>query len=1035
MSKIFGFDIGIASIGWSVVNFSKEVFNEQTGEIVEGQILGAGVRVFTQAEHPKDGSSLALPRREARLKRRTIRRKARRLQEIKNMFLSYNLVSNNDLQGLYIPANPWDLRVKALDFKLNKEEFARVLSHIAKHRGFKSYRKSAEENDKDAGKVLKAIQENKESFKNYRTLAEMIYERAKEENTKLRNTTNNYKNSIPRDYIQKEVEIIFNTQRELGNTWATKELEEKYKSIAFRHREVGSVDHMVGFCKFEKQEKRAPKNAPSAEFFVAYTIIHNNTKVIIDNVVRELSLDEKQQIFSLLLEQKDVKYTTIRKKLFKNEENLKFMGVDYKITDENKDKKPEDIKFYSLEGYHKLKKAFGDYWEKYKDNYKILDKIVEVVSYHKSDEKIAKALKEINLENELVEKLKSLSFDKFNNLSLKAIYNILPYMEQGFKYNEACEKVGYDFKDSGESFASIKTKLLPAIKQELQTNSPVVNRATAQFRKVYNAMVRKYGEPDFINIEMARDIKNSKEDRDKIKKGQLANKDAKDKAYEVALILAGGDEDLVKQGQNWLKVRLYEEQCGKCIYSGNRIDRDRLYEVGYVEIDHIIPYSRCFDDGLNNKVLCLIEENQKKGNKTPYEYFKNKPNDWREFCARVNALNLKKEKKKRLLSENFDEEAENKFKERNLSDTQYASRYIKKYVEDCIDFSKAQGEHKKRVRTLNGSVTAFLRHQWGLDKNRAAGDKHHAQDAIVIACATDGMVNYLSRVSGLIEQKYNTKEGNAWYKGLKVKFNAPWANFRNEVLQSLDNVFVSRAVRAKATGAAHSEQPKSKTEKDTGVNIRGGMVDKENMFRYDVFIKNGKYFVVPIYVIDLVDKNFKDVFHPADKKLGFIPVDESYEFLFSLHKDTFVTISTKEGEFKGYVSQYKANSGQLWIDSTDGSLIYKISTSTIEMGDVIELEVEGSIENFKVVKYNFETKDLELSSLNSKKQERIFATVKKEEDGKQPKTFKTEKPYTKLDKEKQISISVMLRLKKYQINPLGEVVEVKKELRLPIQRK
>ena len=73
-------------------------------------------------------------------------------------------------------------------------------------------------------------------------------------------------------------------------------------------------------------------------------------------------------------------------------------------------------------------------------------------------------------------------------------------------------------------------------------------------------------------------------------------------------------------GLDIVKFKLYQEQDGVCLYSGKNLDPSRLFEPGYADVDHIVPYSRCFDDSYQNKVLVLASENRQKGNRLPYEY-------------------------------------------------------------------------------------------------------------------------------------------------------------------------------------------------------------------------------------------------------------------------------------------------------------------------------------------------------------------------------------------------------------------------------
>ncbi|MBQ8476134.1 type II CRISPR RNA-guided endonuclease Cas9 [bacterium] len=253
-------------------------------------------------------------------------------------------------------------------------------------------------------------------------------------------------------------------------------------------------------------------------------------------------------------------------------------------------------------------------------------------------------------------------------------------------------------------------------------------------------------------------------------------------------------KDVLKNGvnpdskNNLLRYRLWEEQSGKCVYSQRPIDIRRLSEPNYTDIDHIIPYSKSLDDSLNNKVLCLSDENRQKGNKIPYDYLSSKIN-WEEYVSWIRSLNLPKAKTSRLTRTTYSDEKG--FISRNLNDTRYITIFIKDYLKSYLDFGK-----NFKIETRNGSLTAFLRNQWGLDKNRAENDKHHALDAIVLACSTQGMVKYLSTISA-------KRENYDFINNSKPKFKTPWETFRQDVDEALSNIFVSRMLSAKIPGGIH----------------------------------------------------------------------------------------------------------------------------------------------------------------------------------------------------------------------------------------
>ncbi|MCL2103392.1 MAG: hypothetical protein FWH25_05080, partial [Syntrophorhabdaceae bacterium] len=135
MRYTLGLDIGITSVGWCVVD-----------EREKRRIVDLGTRTFPVAENPKDGSSLALPRRIARGSLRRLRRRKERLENIRLLLVEHGLISDigalKDLLADSRAADPYELRAAGLDRMLSPEEWCRILLHIAKRRGFKSNRKS-----------------------------------------------------------------------------------------------------------------------------------------------------------------------------------------------------------------------------------------------------------------------------------------------------------------------------------------------------------------------------------------------------------------------------------------------------------------------------------------------------------------------------------------------------------------------------------------------------------------------------------------------------------------------------------------------------------------------------------------------------------------------------------------------------------------------------------------------------------------------------------------------------------------------------
>lgn len=479
-------------------------------------------------------------------------------------------------------------------------------------------------------------------------------------------------------------------------------------------------------------------------------------------------------------------------------------------------------------------------------------------------------------------------------------------------------------------------------------------------------MVREFGEPDQINIETGRELRKSFDERKKIKNKIEENE--KERSNAIAELQ---NKNLRGSSTNILKYRLYQEQDGKSIYSGMPIDLNRLDEEGYLDIDHIIPYSRSLDNSYNNKVLCFSSENRMKGNKTPYEYIREE-NNWLEYKSRINSMAaLNRRKKDNLLNENFaDRELE--FRERNANDNSYISRYIKQYLEDGIDFSHSlRQDIKNRIQIRTGSLTDYLRHCWGLHKNRNENDRHHAQDAIVIACATQGMVKYLSTVSSLWENKWQVAKSQgkdeAWYKSLKHKFSEPWAGFRDDVLNSLENIFVSRPPRKSATGEIHQEtirslNPKHKNYDEkaikSGIKIRGGLANNASMLRTDVFVKKNKkgkdeFYLVPIYLSDLGRDLPNKAIVCSKPEDEWIELDESFKFKFSIYMDDLIKVTKGDKEIFGYFDGTDRATASVSLSSHDRSIKFRgIGVKTQDkvqkyqvdpLGKIIEIKKESRL--------------------------------------------------------------------------------------------
>lgn len=938
--KILGFDIGITSVGWAFVENSK--------------LKDCGVRIFSEAQNPKDGSSLALPRREARSARKRLRHRKSRLNKLKKLIckeFSLNLSDYKSSDGILPNAyknkltNIYELRANGLNEKLEKPDLARVILHIAKHRGYgnknardddslelktdkKSNMESKTQKDKEQGAQKAGILSLRRRIKESgaKSVGEYFYWQTKD-NKPARNKSQKepYCNTPLQLDLEEELKNILDAQQRLGTEFSDEFKNEILKEVFFQ-LPLKSFKNLVGTCSLFKDEPRAPKDSPSAVEFIALGKIINEMQYLKKKTGEIYNKNIVNSLLSSVLENGEISYKTLRQILNLASE-IKFRDLEY-------DKKnAESKKFIEFKKYKAFKKAFGDDYNKFE---KELDNIATDLAIIKDKNELNKKLQKYKLDSALIEALSKINFSGFVNFSLKAINIILPKLKEYKTLDEAKEEAKSENKIPSKQ-NELNNSLPPIKDYEPYLANPVVERALVQFRKVLNALIKKYGKMDFINIELSRDI-NSKKIRNEIKNKQNRNKKARESAEEKCR-----DKGIENNEKNILKLRLWEEQREFCIYCGEKIGIDDLREKTNLEIDHIYPYSKSYDDSYNNKVLVHAKCNQAKLNKTPFEAWGDKEK-WDKIKGLIK--NLPKSKKKRILNEKFEYRKEGEFKERNINDTRYIVRLASNWVKDNLDFNRIENENpqsgqkgsKERVKVMNGILTKNLRHFWGLDdlKNRE-NHIHHALDAIVVAFATTKTIQDFSKYykeTCELKKTYKINENieRDGYDEIKVqyesqseilkknyKFYSPI--FRNEVIKKLDNIFVSQPPRGRMRGALHEEKfySKKKFEKEYGGELgvekalelgkirkigNHKIVANSQMLRVDIFSKNNKFYAVPIYAMDcaLACKNEGYIPNKAvvvgknkDKTpKDWLEMDSSYEFKFSLVKNDLIKIQKKD---------------------------------------------------------------------------------------------------------------------------------------------
>ena len=381
---------------------------------------------------------------------------------------------------------------------------------------------------------------------------------------------------------------------------------------------------------------------------------------------------------------------------------------------------------------------------------------------------------EEDLDGGLLDQLYRLDFVKpgYGNKSAKFMCKLLPQFQQGLGYSEACAAVGYRHSVSLTREEIAERPLLPQIPllQRNELRQPMVEKILNQMINLVNTLQAEYG-IDEVRIELARELKMSREERERIFD---SNKKRKDKNDAVAKYIQEcgfyPTKTLIR------KYLLWEEAEHRCMYCGKEISLSQCMNGDEMEVEHIIPKSLLYDDSFGNKTCACRRCNKEKGNLTAREYIQSK--GWEaDYRKRLTDLLQKKRisysKYQRLLWLKKDIPAD--FLERQLRLTQYISRQAMSILQQGI----------RRVTASEGGVTARLRSLWGyddilhnlnLDRYESMGEtklvpkhpnseedesmkcritdwskrkdhRHHAIDALVVACTRQGYIQRLNRLS------------------------------------------------------------------------------------------------------------------------------------------------------------------------------------------------------------------------------------------------------------------------------------------------
>lgn len=817
-----GLDLGTNSIGWCMLRLNKD--NEPVA------VIKSGVRIFHDGRNEKTKEPLAVLRRNARSIRRNLDRKISRRNHLLNTLIKYSLLpENEDERKSLVLLNPYELRSKAVNEKIELYGLGRVLMHLSKRRGFKSNRKVDKE--ESSGKIKPAIEQlkNKMAETGKKTAGEYLYfllQNGHSVRARLGkiNGKEGYEIYLDRSIVEDEYKTIMNEQKKYYKELSDEVINNIF-NIIFYQRPLKL--QKVGKCSIFPDDIKLRKAHVISQNFILLQKIQD-LRVFDDNIMefRPLNPDEKSILKRELERKKEISYENIRKLLKKHYENSKY-GM---FSHETIDGKLQGNKTNVIMSH---KDVIGENW--YDLLPEVQYEIIEELYSDKDNDELSKLYAEkYNLNesqingilNKAIYKLDS-GYIRYGKTAVEKLNRIMN--EDNLDLHYAREKAGFGKENvsAASKYLEYYGKVLPnsVIDPQIENPkndeeiygkiaNPTVHAALNQLRKLINELIKLYGKPEQIVIELARDLKNSRNAKDLIKKKIAENKKLNE---EVDKIIQEYSEQyhtqIVKNKLNRDKIKLWFELgddvlSRKCIYTGEQISIEKLFSDD-VQIEHIIPYSKTLDDSMNNKTLSMKKANYYKGNRTPYEAFKDNKDgyNYEAILERAKQLNNSSKFKRftKEVMEIYGRDGKD-FIARQLSDTQYLSKLALSYLQSLYPESKHSA-----LWTIPGQLTSLIRNYLGLnnlistdnDKNRN-DHRHHAVDAFVVAVTSRSLLQKISYAASLQEDVDN-RNSSSYRNKLLEKMPEPFPNYRKSLQLSINNIKTSHKADRSISGQLHED--------------------------------------------------------------------------------------------------------------------------------------------------------------------------------------------------------------------------------------
>lgn len=987
MAYRFAFDMGTNSLGWAVYALD--------ANLDPSDLVDAGVRIFSDGRDPKSGDSLAVERRGPRSMRRRRDRYLQRRTYLMDILIKSGLMPSDEAERKALEKlDPYVLRAKGLDEKLTPYEFGRALFHLNQRRGFQSNRIADAGNDEESVKIKTATKKLLESLKeqNCRTYGEFLAKRQAAPKVRERQAVRIrligqgakalYDFYPTRDIIKDEFEKLWTEQSKHHPDKLTPKLKEilatEDKSALFYQRPLKPP--IVGKCTFYPDEYRLPKAHPLSQERRIYQDLNHLRLKEGTAPERPLSLDERDKLAFTLLAGEDVTFKSGFRKLLR-------LPANTVISLEENGKRDHLIGNQLVSRLSGKKGPLTQIWgnltpEQRADialklNTEQQEKplIAYLMATYGLSETVAKATANIRLP------------DGYDSLGETATRGIVAELKKAvIPYSEAVKKMGLHHSDERDGVSYDQLPPYPEILQRHTLGgtgdpkdppekrygriaNPTVHVGLNQLRRVTNALLKLYGNPEQIVVELARDLKMSKKQKDDLAKENKVNEDKnKDRVKKIEA------EGFESNPNNLRLMRLWEELGDlprHCVYTGRVMSLEDVLS-DRVEVEHILPYSRTLDDSMANKTLAFRDANRYKRNQTPSEAFSGA-----EYQAiRERAQGLPKNKRWRFepnAMEKYEKE-EGGFAARQLNDTRHMGVIAKKLLTGALD------DPNKSVWVVTGQLTALLRQRFGLNsilsdhnqKNRF-DHRHHAIDATVIGICDPRLLQRMANES-------KKHENNDALNDITRHVPEPFPDFRAKVKAKINAIIVSHKAEHGTGGALHegtSYGINAGSDKDEGDLITRKAIDALSPPEVDkvrdLWLRE-KLQAIKAYLLTmgLSKTKFEDALKKAladfgesqsppirrvrilKKQEDFIPIKsrktgKPYRAVIAGENHHADIIEDSKGKWRGYsVSIFDANQKNNlppWkAELPDGKLIMRL-----HKGDLVEILDDDGIRHIKKV--------------------------------------------------------------------------------------